>query len=230
MIHGYETVKEANGPEADQMLLNGWIALNENITKHKVIIIDNGHGYNTPGKHSPDKRLMEWKWNRATAKILHDMLRGYGFDARLIVDEDEDISLNERVKRTNALCAKYGAKNCLFVSVHVNAAGNGEWKNVRGWSVWTTRGYTISDELAECMWHAAKVYFPDAMLSDMSDGDHDYEYGFAVCRGAKCAAVLCENFFMDNRKDCEWLLTDAAKDACAQAMADGIIAYIQEGR
>ena len=195
------------------------------------IIIDNGHGVNTAGKHSPDRRLMEWKWNREVAKIIYDDLKGFGFDPELIVTEDTDVSLGERVRRTNAICDKYGSKNCIFISVHVNAAGSdGKWHNASGWSVWTTPGKTISDELAECMWKAAKVYFPSQMLSDMSDGDHDYEYSFAVCRGAKCAAVLCENFFMDNKKDCDWLLTKEGKKACATAMEDGIIAYLQTRR
>ena len=32
-----------------------------------IIIIDNGHGINTPGKCSPDKSLLEWKYTREIA-------------------------------------------------------------------------------------------------------------------------------------------------------------------
>ena len=29
-----------------------------------TVILDNGHGANTPGKCSPDKSLLEYKWAR----------------------------------------------------------------------------------------------------------------------------------------------------------------------
>jgi N-acetylmuramoyl-L-alanine amidase len=29
-----------------------------------LVIFDNGHGSNTPGKCSPDKKLLEYKWTR----------------------------------------------------------------------------------------------------------------------------------------------------------------------
>lgn len=33
------------------------------------ILIDNGHGNNTPGKRSPDGRLLEWAYTREIADI-----------------------------------------------------------------------------------------------------------------------------------------------------------------
>ena len=32
------------------------------------ILIDNGHGNDTPGKCSPDKRILEYKYNREIAQ------------------------------------------------------------------------------------------------------------------------------------------------------------------
>lgn len=32
-----------------------------------TIVLDNGHGKETPGKSSPDKRLLEWKWAKWSA-------------------------------------------------------------------------------------------------------------------------------------------------------------------
>ena len=51
------------------------------------ILIDNGHGNNTPGKCSPDKRFREYAWNREiAARVVHD-LRKKGYDAELLVPE-----------------------------------------------------------------------------------------------------------------------------------------------
>ena len=68
----------------------------------------------------------------------------------LLVPEDDDIPLAERVRRINAHCLALGKKNVILVSIHVNAAGNGtKWLNATGWSVFTCSGQTESDSLAE---------------------------------------------------------------------------------
>ena len=64
-----------------------------------IILIDNGHGIDTPGKRSPDGRFKEYLWNREVAEILYDVLCDDGFDARLVVPETNDVSLKTRVNR-----------------------------------------------------------------------------------------------------------------------------------
>ena len=45
------------------------------------IIIDNGHGSDTPGKRSPDGRFLECKFNREiAARVVSDLI-DRGFDA-----------------------------------------------------------------------------------------------------------------------------------------------------
>ena len=61
------------------------------------ILIDNGHGFDTPGKCSPDKTFREWEYNRLIAKQVVAILVENGYDAELLVPEDNDISLKERV-------------------------------------------------------------------------------------------------------------------------------------
>ena len=39
-------------------------------------------------------------------------------------------------------------------------------------------------------------------------------------------AVLTENFFMDCREECEWLLTDEAKEMCARVHVEGVKKYM----
>ena len=59
------------------------------------IILDNGHGVDTPGKRSPDRKLHEYAWNRLIAGRIVAALTDLGHDAQLLVPEQEDISLSE---------------------------------------------------------------------------------------------------------------------------------------
>ena len=63
----------------------------------------------------------------------------------------------------------------------------------------------------------------------MTDGDEDYEARFAVLTGTRCAAVLTENMFQDNKSDVEWLLSDEGKRAIVRLHVEGIINYINRG-
>ncbi len=52
------------------------------------ILIDNGHGSDTPGKRSPDGRFPEWKYNRdISARVTSELIR-LGYDTELIIQED----------------------------------------------------------------------------------------------------------------------------------------------
>lgn len=196
----------------------------------KVILFNPGHGWNTSGKCSPDKSLMEWEYNREICKRLRDIFKEYGWDSRLVVFEDYDISLSERAKRINNICDAYGSNNVLVIDVHVNAAGDGsKWENGTGWECWTTVGQTNSDKLAEELYNAAKVYLPNTkMRTDSIDGDMDKEKNFTVIYKAKCPAVLTENLFMDNKKECEYLLSEEGKQAIVNLHVDGILKYIEK--
>ena len=110
------------------------------------ILVDNGHGVETPGKRSPDGRLREYAWNRLIARRVVGRLVVMGMDAELLVPEEEDISLRERCRRVNAFCRKLGTGNVILVSVHANAAGRGgRWYDATGWCAYTSRGNTRAD-------------------------------------------------------------------------------------
>lgn len=192
------------------------------------ILIDNGHGEDTKGKRSPDGRLLEYAYTREIAESVVSKLKKLGYDAERIVTESKDISLSERVKRVNNHCNKIGAKNVVFVSIHCNAAGNGQWLNARGWCAYTTKGETKSDKLAEHLYDAAeKQFIGHKIRTDKSDNDKDWESNFTVIYGTKCPSVLTENFFMDNKEDVEYLLSEKGKQAIVDTHVYGIINYIK---
>lgn len=193
------------------------------------ILIDNGHGVETPGKRSPDGLFREYKYARQIAEEVVKALQTKGYDAQRIVTEESDVSLAERCKRVNAVCAKVGAGNVLLVSVHVDAAGNGsDWMKATGWSAYTSRGQTKADKLADCMYDAAKkILVGKKIRTDYTDGDADQEAGFYILKHTQCPAVLTENFFQDNKEDVSWLLSLEGKSAIVNVHVEGIINYIK---
>ena len=120
-------------PRLDRGSLQGIAELSPDSTMK--ILIDNGHGLNTPGKRSPDGKFLEATYTREIARRIVADLLDRGYDAELLVPENEDIPLSERISRVNAHCQALGKSNVILVSIHVNAAGNGsKWMNATGWS------------------------------------------------------------------------------------------------
>lgn len=213
-----------------------------------IVLIDNGHGSDTPGKCSPDKSLREYKWAREIASRIETVLKTKGIDARRIVTEETDVPLATRANRVNAICRQVGKHNVILISVHSNAAGgDGKWKSAGGWCVYTTPGKTKADDLATELWNAAQTELkPYAerfkilqkagkydsrqvpFRADWSDGDPDYEANFYIIRKTICPAVLTESLFQDNRADVEFLLSDAGKAAIVNLHVNGIINYLNK--
>lgn len=213
-----------------------------------IILIDNGHGSDTPGKCSPDKSLREYKWAREIAARIENVLKTKGINARRIVTEETDVPLAIRATRVNAICRQVGKQNVILISVHSNAAGgDGRWKSAGGWCVYTTPGKTKADDLATELWNAAqselKPYAERFKIlqksgeydsrqvpfrADWSDGDPDYEANFYIIRKTICPAVLTESLFQDNRADVEFLLSDAGKTAIVNLHVKGIINYLNK--
>ena len=200
-----------------------------------IVLFDNGHGITTDGKRSVDGRLREYAYARKVVREVVKRLKALGVDARILVPEDADIPLGERANRVNAVCDRVGANRVCLVSVHLNAAGNGkQWMNATGWEAWTTKGQTQGDKLADCLYDAAESVlggmFPGVLKirTDMTDGDRDKEENWTILYRSKCAAVLTENFFMDNRADVAWLESDAGFDAIVRLHVEGVMAYIRK--
>lgn len=199
-----------------------------------IILIDNGHGLETPGKRSPDGRLREYKYCREIASRLQAELSARGYTAILLVPEERDISISERVRRANAYCTKYGAKNVVLVSIHNNAAGCGGWYTARGWlSMIDDTCSAGSRKLAELLFDEVcrrglktRQYLPTQKyyLYHQAYGKPGVRLG--ILKNTKCPAVLTENFFQDNREDVDWLLSERGKKTIVDIHFDALIKYI----
>lgn len=189
------------------------------------VLIDNGHGANTPGKRSPDGRLREWAYSREIADKVVSGLRKLGIDAERIVKEDTDVPLSERCKRANAIYKETG-KKAILVSIHCNAAGSGtDWMNAKGWSVFVSNNASDnSKKLAGCLAKAAES-IPVSVRKPMPKQLY-WQQNLAICRDTNCPAVLTENLFQDNKDDVEYLLSREGKDAVVRIHIEGIAKYL----
>lgn len=190
------------------------------------ILLDNGHGENTPGKRSPDGRLREYAYTREIADMVVTGLRKLGIDAERIVKETIDVPLSERCKRVNAIYKESGNK-AILISIHCNAAGAGEkWLNANGWSVFVSDNASAnSKRLATCLGKVAESQM--VTIRQQTFSQLYWKQNLAMCRDTDCPAVLTENFFQDNKEDVEFLLSGAGKRAVAQIHIDGIVKYLE---
>lgn len=192
-----------------------------------IILIDNGHGYNTPGKCSLDGKFKEWKKNRELARDIVMELKDDGYDARLIVTEENDISLAERVQRVNYICRKEGTSNVILVSIHSNAAGaDGKWHSARGFSAHVSLNASDkSKRLAKILWQRAIEYGLKGnrcVPQEMFIAQNLY-----ILRHTVCPAVLTENLFYDNQEDLEMLQSQQGHDKIVLAHLRAIRDYIK---
>ena len=206
------------------------------IQKMKVVILGTAHLESTPGKRSPDGKFREYKYSREIIEDIKTKLESYGYLVLVDVPQDDlkgydqNKELSYRVQKVNNWCKTYGVKNCIYVSVHVNAAGSdGKWHTATGWEAYTTKGVTKADKLAECLYSAAKQNLTGQKIrTDKSDGDSDQEANFYVIRKTNCPAVLTENFFQDNKKDVDYMLSEQGRHEIVRTHVEGILKYINE--
>ena len=197
--------------------------------KKLVVILDNGHGNDTPGKCSPDRSLFEWKWTREITSGIFDALVREGIDCHLLVPGDSDVPLPERVARERMWTeqAKKAGKETCLISVHINAAGgDGKWKSARGWSGWIAQSASPkSKQLAQLLYAEAEAR---GLKGNRSVPAEKYWVApFYITTHSSCPAVLTENLFQDNKEDVEFLLSDEGKRTIIDLHVQAIKKYIQ---
>lgn len=190
------------------------------------VLIDNGHGCDTPGKCSPDKRLREYAYCREIAQRVSRELSLRGKDALLLVPEETDTPLKERVRKVNAWAKKLGSKNVVLVSIHNNAAGaDGEWHTASGFSVFISKNASAnSKRLAQIFTENATTM---GLMGNRSVPPEKYwVQSLAMTRDTICPAVLTENLFQDNKEEVDFLLSEKGKKAIVALHVNSIIQYI----
>lgn len=211
--------------------------------KDILVLIDNGHGVETPGKCSPDKRLREYRWARHFASMLDRRLTLAGVSSMRVVPEETDVSITERCRRVNGWCAKRGAKNVLLISIHCNAGPDipsaydknpkdeaGYWKTARGFSVYVSKSASAESK------RFAAILTNEAVTRKLTGNRSippqrywtwplNQRGDIGILRGTRCPAVLTENLFQDNREDVEFLLSEEGMEHLLDLHMEAIRKY-----
>lgn len=173
------------------------------------IMLDAGHGYNTPGKRSPDG-MQEYDFNRKVASEAKVLLEKYkGINVYCAHSDERDVPLKERTDKANQLGA-----DC-YVSIHANAYGT-SWNNVRGIEsfVYTTKpaeAFDLAEKIQKKLIVATGLPNRGVKTAD-----------FYVLRETRMTAILIECGFMTNQEDCRLLRSVEYRKTCAEAIVEGI--------
>ena len=195
-------------------------------------ILDAGHGgivdgENTTDRHYPNGKqysmknkgiILEGVWNRIIRNFIAYFLKQEGFNnfSYLFNDDVPDPTLSERIRKVNQIAK--GRRDIYLVSIHCNAGGG------RGFEIYTSRGKTRSDSIADIFAMECKSIFPHIPFrGDVSDGDLDKERNFAVLSKTTCPAILTENLFMDGREDFYRLMDISILQRIAKYHANAIM-------
>lgn len=194
------------------------------------VLLDAGHGgwkdgayVTAPSKmfdHGNGLVIYEGIVNRAIVALLKEELHRVGLAWFDILDaSQDDVPLDERVRRANEH-SKQSPYFSFYLSVHANAGGG------TGLELFTSKGKTASDGIAQCIANALIHEFPDERWrGDLSDFDLDKEKNYYVLKNTSMPAVLLELFFMDHQGDAQKIRDHAVQRRAAQALARGIKSY-----
>lgn len=196
-----------------------------------VVFVDAGHGgvddsgkYTTPGKrayHSGTElhdtgNYYEGYENRIVAEMFIEQLTRIGIQTIRTYHPTKDTSLSERTRLINAYL-KRGYYGYLH-SFHSNAISSSntpsKLEQTRGFMVFSTRGDTLSDEIATAHFQNVHKYVNDWKLRTQKreDGDEDFESNFQILRQTdkdlnRFGAILEEWGFHTSREDCEFIIS-----------------------
>lgn len=166
---------------------------------------------------------LEHLFNVALAKAVKAEMKQKCIQCELIdwPNLKNDTEISQVVNHVNSKSPK------LLLSIHGNAAGTGDWKNLDAKATGTvvlyyktsTKGKKIATDIANNVKNCRLRFGgPDNRAS------HTAESSVAVLKKTNCPAVLVEACFYDNLEDLYWSVTHM--DKLATAIVGGIINYI----
>jgi N-acetylmuramoyl-L-alanine amidase len=182
------------------------------------IVIDAGHGFNTPGNRSPaDER--EWMFNDKVAKFAIAKLKTFNDVEILRVDDPTgvtDVPLKTRTDRANAWNAD------VYASIHHNSLGD-EWEKHSGIETYTMDNPTANSKSIEI---AEEVHPRIVVAMGISDRGMK-RANFHVLRETAMPAILTEGGFIDSTIDIINIRDDQYLKAQGEAIAEGLAAYFK---
>jgi N-acetylmuramoyl-L-alanine amidase len=185
------------------------------VTLHGMVIaVDPGHGGSDNGAVGPHGTL-EKVANLQIARLVKGMLEKAGARPFLVRGADMDVSLYDRPR------IAWRNRARLFVSVHCNASGLGEYPLLNnGNSVYWYQPQ--SEALAEAIHTSYRKNVP--VLPDRGL----YYADFAVCRITQMPAILTEQAYIIVPEQEDLLFSPAFQKTLAGAIVNGIKAFVSK--
>ena len=167
-----------------------------------TVMIDAGHGPNTPGKRSPDG-MREFQFNSRVADVMKAELEKYeGVTVYFAHDSKRDVPLKERTDKANKLCVD------LFFSIHANANTGkmGDWGGIDSFVYKSNpkEARKLAEVVQRNLIAATKLRNRGVKTAD-----------FHVLRETSMTAILVEHGFMDSKTDLPYLKSDSYRKLCA---------------
>lgn len=188
-----------------------------------AVILDGGHGFNTPGKRSPDQSFRENEFNDSIVNKLSYVLYSEGIPCEIISSEWSDVPLKERMRREHKAHDKFRSKGYfpIFISIHANAA---ESTKANGYETFTVPSPSQpTEKLAEFIHNDVYEVYSKYRKNSIDRGIK--EANFYVLKNSKSSAVLIECGFMTNKEDLEVLKNENFRNDLTKNLMKTILRY-----
>jgi len=179
-------------------------------TTKGVVIVDAGHGGHDPGTHS-DTGIDEKDINLRVAAKVAKLLEQRGIGVVMTRWQDEYPELEERSAIANR------RKASLFVSIHADSAPS---RSAQGFTIYVAPGASAGAYRAA---HAINQAMEKTGMNNRGIRENDYR----VLVNTDGPAVLIELGYLSNPEDTARLSDDRFRDRLAQAIVNGIQAYLR---
>lgn len=230
-----------DGGGSSEMIIDGWIKNNPSDGKERpvanglivyektkeivneggnnmiTVVLDAGHGYNTPGKRTPND-VREWYLNSNVCNHVENKLKEYENIQIKRVDDttgNTDVSLTDRMNKVKQIMPD------LFISVHHNA-------NTSQWGTWTgveAYAHPLAPQLDKDLATKASKYLSEHTgLKNRGMKTADYQV-LRQCPSA-VPGILIEGGFMDSTID-EPVITSWGQEAYADAIVQLLVEYFK---
>ena len=174
------------------------------------ILLDPGHGGTETGARGPNG-YTEKEVNLVVSKLLQKELLKRGATVYLTREEDQELSLPERVARINQI------KPTISLSIHYNALPDG--------------GDAINTEGVGIFWyhpqaHELAIFLHHYLVKNLNRPSYGVFWNnLALTRPHTAPSVLLELGFMINPEEFEWITNPQEQEKLAQTLADGIVEW-----
>lgn len=171
-----------------------------------LVLLDAGHGVDTPGKRSPiwkdGTQLFEWEFNRYIVDKISQYLTASRIANIKLIATDNDVPLSERSNLVNNLYHKYKKDYFVYLySIHGNAYKN---EKVNGIEAFTTVGLTVSDTIADITLQELAKLGWNMRYSGKTKLNKDLDYW--ILKKTNCPSIITESGFYTNYEECKKML------------------------